>query len=292
LPPAPGCCVGGRSRTGVQAASWLNLDRRRRVLPPMRILKALGRSRRPSRPSLVTLCVTDSGAGERRRRRVPPQRRRPALLRRGSPIAAVGLCVLVGAAGALAATHGLNPDFAAFLGGGKPPGRVLSPAETPDWIKDDVKGRASAFAEAGHHRLIAYNIGPGSICFDYDGHVIECSGPRPWRRGLARHPVILRGPTLSQSPEQSVHTTRGNLYGFVDGSVAEARLEYPDGSFRLASAATGAFLVPIDLARHPARLVALGAAGEVVVSIDISESMNEELEIVEEEMQRRKNAGG
>lgn len=247
----------------------------------MRILKALGGPRRLSRLSLATFCGT-----------VLATRRGSALsLCRGSSIVAVGLCVLVGGASALAATHALNPGFAAFLAGGNPPGRVLSPAETPDRL-GEIEGRASVLAEAGHHRLIGFHGRGGSIEFDYDGHVIEGSGPGPWRRGLARHPVILRGPTLSQSPEQLPHTTHGNLYGFVDGSVTEVRLEYPDGSVRPASAATGAFLVPIDLARHPARLVALDSAGEVVVSIDISESMSEELEIVREEMQRRKNSGG
>jgi hypothetical protein len=126
----------------------------------------------------------------------------------------------------------------------------------------------------------------------YDGHVGECAGPGYWRNELARHPVVLRGPTLSQSPEQFAHTTLGNLYGFVDASVAKVRLEYPDGSSKLASAATGGFLVPIDLARHPRRLVALDAAGEEVTSIDLSRLVREELEILHEEFQRGKNSGG
>jgi hypothetical protein len=214
-------------------------------------------------------------------------RRRPALsLRRGSPIVAIGLCALLGGAGALAATHVLNPGFGAFLDGGDPPGRALSPAEFPDWIgmqQAEPEGKVSVLAQAGSHRLIAYHE-DGAILFEFDGHVGFGEGPGELRRELAEEPVILFGPTLSQPSGGLPETTRANLYGFVDGSVAKVRLEYPDGSSELASAATGAFIVPLDLARHPVRLVALDSTGEVVTSIDVSGEMKEELEIVEEEI--------
>jgi hypothetical protein len=214
------------------------------------------------------------------------RRGRTLSLRRGSPILAVGLCVLLGGAGALAATNVLNPGFGAFLGGGNPPGRALSPAEIPAWVTDYAKGRVSVVAEAGSHRLIAYHDETGAVCLEFDGHATLCEGPGELRRELTEEPVVLFGPTLSQPPGRFPETTRANLYGFVDGSVAKVRLEYPDGSSELASAATGAFIVPLDLARHPVRLVALDSTGEVVTSIDVSGEMKEELEIVEEEMPR------
>ncbi len=220
-------------------------------------------------------------------------RRRPALsLRRGSPMVAIGLCVVLGGAAALGATHVLNPGFGAFLDGGDPPGRALSPAEIPAWITDYAKGRVSVLAEAGSHRLIGYHDRTGAICLEFDGHAELCEGAGELRRELTEEPVVLFGPTLDQSPERYDETTLGNLYGFVDGSVTKVRLEYPDGSSELASAATGAFMLPIDLARHPVRVVALGPTGEVVSSIDISEEMRGELEIVREEMNGTMSSGG
>jgi hypothetical protein len=205
-------------------------------------------------------------------------RRPKRAILRGLPAPAVGLAALVlGGAGALAATGTLNPDFGAFLDGGQPPGRTLTPGEGPAWIREAEETSASGasiIATSGPHHLYAYRGSEGQVCFGFDEDSGECSPPTFYRQQLAKQPIFLLGPIYDNHGQSA---TKCSLFGYVDGSIDKVRLELPDGRMEVASAENGAFIVPIDLRDHPTRLVGLGTGGEEVASIDLTHRLGLEL---------------
>ncbi len=221
-------------------------------------------------PAQVSAAVTSA----RRERR-----RSAGSLRRGWRAPALGLAaLLVAGTGALAATNVLNPDLGSFLGGGSPPGRPLTAAETPGWIKQAQRaaGHADAalVASAGSHRLIAYRDSAGNVCFDYDESVAECDPPAYLVGQLAKQPFVLRGPIRDHPGTADTH---GSLFGFVRDGIATVRLDYPDGRSLRAPAANGTFVVPIALGDHPTQLVGLTADGKETSSHDLSQLVADEL---------------
>lgn len=217
------------------------------------------------------LCPTDAhvSAAVSTARRSGRRSVRPFL--RGLPAPAIGLIALVlGGAGALATTQALHPDFGAFLDGGELPGRQLTPAETPTWIRDSPTGSqrdASVIASSGSHRLFAYRQSDGYVCFGFDHDYGECSAPGYYRRALEENPMVVLGPIYDQQGRSRTH---GSLFGYVAGSIAKVRIDYPDGRSELAPARTGAFIVPIVLSAHPTALVGLGSDGEEVASFGLT----------------------
>lgn len=240
-----------------------------------RALQHRGSSARELSPTAAQVSAAVGAARRDRRRGL-------VTVRRGLPVPALGLAaLLVAGAGALAAMNVLNPHLGSFLGGGSPPGRPLTAAETPRWLKaaERASGHADASlaASAGSHRLIAYRDSDGSVCFGYGGSVGECAPPAYFREELAKHPIILRGPTLDHPNTPDTH---GTLFGFVDARVAKVRLDYPDRRSALASAANGAFVVRIAVADRPTRLVGLAADGKETASLDLSKLVRDELEAI------------
>lgn len=196
---------------------------------------------------------------------------------RGLPAPAIGLAVLGLSAGALAATGTLNPDFAAFLDGGKAPGRTLAANEGPAWIQEAEQtsaSDASIIATSGEHHLYAYRSSDGEVCFGFDESYGECSSASHYRDHLAKGPILVLGPLYDDHGRSA---TKGSLFGYVDGSVAEIRLDVPGGSAETVSAENGAFIVPIDLLDRPTRLVGLGPDGDEVGSVDLTRRLGSEL---------------
>lgn len=192
-----------------------------------------------------------------------PERARGS--RRGLATLATGLaCLLLGGAAATAATGVLDPALDVFLGGGDAPGRSLQASEVPDWLRPEPGFNApdgvSVIASDGSEQLYAYRQS-GSICFDYGHHVGECRSPDEWRRELEAEPWILRGPVGEST-----------YFGLVDANVASVRVDYGDGAAAEAAVGEGGFVLDLDPARDPQRLVALDAAGDEVASRSLAGS--------------------
>lgn len=186
-------------------------------------------------------------------------RRRSRTPRRGAATLATGLaCLLLGGAVATAATGVLDPALDVFFGGGEPPGRSLPASEVPEWLRPEpgfnAPEQVSVIASDGPEHLYAYRQ-RGSICFDYGHHVGECRSPAEWRHELEAEPWILRGPV-----------GRSTWFGLVDASVATVRVEYGNGGAAEAPVGEGGFVLDVDPAREPQRLVAVDVSGEVVAT--------------------------
>jgi hypothetical protein len=216
-------------------------------------------------PSQVSAAVSAVRRKEDRSRRT---------ILRSLPAPAVGLAALVlGGAGALAATQALNPDFAAFLDGGQPPGRVLAAGEGPAWIEEAEQSsasNASVIATSGAHHLYAYRDSEGSVCFGFDESYGECSPPSYYRNQLAKGPIMVLGPLYDDHGQSA---TKGSLFGYVDSSVARLRLDLPGRPAEIVAAENGAFIVPVDLLDRPTQLVGLGADGAEVGSVDLTQRL-------------------
>jgi hypothetical protein len=192
---------------------------------------------------------------------------RPRRVRRGRMSMATGLvCLLLGGVIASGAAGTIGSALDPFLGGGDPPGAPLSQSELPSWLDPAQTGvsvdDASVIASAGPMRLVAYRQGE-NVCFHYGRSVGECALPAYFAEQLSESSWILRGPTNPVGERQT-------LFGFVDDSIATVRVEYADGPATPVKIENGGFVVELDKARGPERVVGLDASGqEVATSVEL-----------------------
>jgi hypothetical protein len=193
-------------------------------------------------------------------RPVTPRLRRA---RRGRMSFATGFaCLLLGGVVASAATGALGSALDPFLGGGDPPGTSLVQSELPSWLDPAQTGvsvdDASVIASSGPIRLVAYRQGD-DVCFHYDRNVAECALPSYYAEQLSESDWILRGPTAPVGERKA-------LFGFVNDNIATVRVEYADGPATPVKIENGGFVVNLDHARGPERVVGFDASGQEVAS--------------------------
>ncbi|HVQ58517.1 MAG TPA: hypothetical protein VMS60_06370 [Solirubrobacterales bacterium] len=191
---------------------------------------------------------------------------RPRRVRSGRMSFATGLaCLMLGLVVASGATGTIGSALDPFLGGGDPPGAPLAQSELPSWLDPAQTGvsatDASVIASSGPMRLVAYRQGE-DVCFHYGRGVGECALPAYFAEQLSESSWILRGPTAQAGEKKT-------LFGFVDASIASVRVEYADGSATPVRIENGGFVVQLDKARGPERVVGLDASGqEVATSVE------------------------
>lgn len=190
---------------------------------------------------------------------------RPAARRHPLGGLAIALvCLLLAAAATSAATGLLGSTLDSFLGGGSAPGRQLSQPDWPSWLRPapgfNAPSEVSVVATDKGESLYAYRQGD-SICFDYGHHVGECREPAEWRRELESQPWILRGPV-----------GRSTWFGLVGAEIATVRVDYLRGETTEVAVSDDGFVVVLDPARQPQRLVGINVDGEEVVDRPLAAS--------------------
>jgi hypothetical protein len=197
--------------------------------------------------------------------------RLPARLVAGRSLGSLAFALailMLGAAMALPAPRAaLTGAIDSFFGGAAPghdvTGRPVSGAQLPRWLRSETH-RGLIVAGAGHNRLVAYRM-QGAFCFAYGSGVGECASGSEWRRQLAHHPAVLRGPT------GGVGHPIGTLYGFTRGDVASVRLTFRSRAPLSASARHGGFAINTDARWDPRELKVLDARGKTIATLDVAD---------------------
>jgi hypothetical protein len=192
-----------------------------------------------------------------------PEAPRPRRVRRGRMSFATGFaCMMLGLVVAGGGTGAIGSALDSFLGGGDPPGAPLSQSKLPSWLDPAKTGvsvnDASVIASSGPIRLVAYRQGD-DVCFHYDRTVAECALPSYYAEQLSESDWIIRGPTAPVGEQKT-------LFGFVNDNITTVRVEYADGPATAVKVENGGFVVNLDEARGPERVVGLDASGNEVVS--------------------------
>jgi hypothetical protein len=208
--------------------------------------------------SLRSLELTDDEVGTVLARYAKPRRRRAP---------AVALAFAAAALVAVLVPHSraeIEDALRAALHGGSLPGTTVPTAELPGWLRQvplAEGGEPRVLAEADGERMLVFRQESGTLCFDLGGHVGLCGFGE--EHLFADGPVALLGPTAAADG-------RFRLWGLTLATVDRVEVTFADRpSVRVAS--NGAFGVALDPDNEPEKLVAYGADGRVLATIDLTE---------------------
>ena len=204
------------------------------------------------------------------------------LIRKKSDLIFIGmvgvLCsvLLISASAASAADSRLTPIMNFMLNKGESPGKPAAAGEGPDWMTAGGLIRSPrVLATNGSHRLFTYRTGDiaeENLCFAVDENLMGCmfiNGPYDESAATVRDAAPWRLANLYVDVPQAY---REVVYGIVDRSIDQVRLDYPDRPSEFtAPAATGGLILPVDLSKCPERIVGLDSAGNRVVGERIAD---------------------
>jgi hypothetical protein len=190
-------------------------------------------------------------------RHAAPRRRRAAVA--ALAFAAAGLIAVLVPQSRAELTDALR----AALHGGSLPGRTVPAAELPGWLRQvpfAEQGEPRVLAEADGERMIVFRQESGALCFEFGG-----VGICDWQEEhlFADGPVALFGPTVP-------HDGRFRLWGLTLATVERVEVRFGDGTVERVRA-NGGFGIALDPDSEPQTLVAYGAGGRELATIDLRE---------------------
>jgi hypothetical protein len=163
-----------------------------------------------------------------------------------------------------AALNDLGNTLVDFFDGDNLPGRPLENSDNaPAWLEAEGLTGQRVLASSSVYSLYLVHESGGNFGFGLDGSVAISDTAAGWESQFADNSMVILG-TGTRPDDQG----RVPLYGVTAGNVANVELLYEDGSTRTAAAEAGGFVLMLDRARGPAKLVALDPNGAQLQVID------------------------